>query len=382
MNKLSNIIQENRIYVIMIAFIVLINLLALAGSMIEERAGVSVTNSKGISNGAGSIQGEESVPTTPDSGLRTPNLDEDESATSEEDKMKLRQERLEKLSQENPLLYIFIGLFNLLILFAIFIGIILDIYFLMRWIRKDPIGIKITEPGSPLWGIADVIRVAIIFLTCGYLIVIFQGYLEKIFPIFRNENFNLIFSTAVMNVIGIGVILYFIVRKYGQNIKALGLTMKGVVSSIFYAVVGYIFIVPVLIGVMLLTFFIAKLIGYEPPVQPIVQVFMEEKTTSVLWLSVLFAAIFGPIAEEIFFRGFMYSAIKKKFGIFGAMLITSALFSLLHTHIVGFFSIMVLGMLLAYLYEKTGSLVSSITVHIIHNVGMVFMVFLLRSIGG
>ena len=91
--------------------------------------------------------------------------------------------------------------------------------------------------------------------------------------------------------------------------------MKGALKSIGYAVVGYAFIVPILIGVMLITFFIAKSVGYEPLIQPIVQVFMEEKTTSVLWVSILFAAIFGPIAEEIFFRGFMYTAVKKKFGI-------------------------------------------------------------------
>jgi membrane protease YdiL (CAAX protease family) len=120
---------------------------------------------------------------------------------------------------------------------------------------------------------------------------------------------------------------------------------------------------------------------YRPPVQPIVEVFMEEKETAVLWISTLFAAIFGPIAEEIFFRGFMYGAVKKSFGVFWGMVVTASVFAILHAHAVGFFPIMVLGLLLAYLYEKTGSLVPSMAVHIMHNVGMVVLVFLMRGVG-
>jgi membrane protease YdiL (CAAX protease family) len=48
---------------------------------------------------------------------------------------------------------------------------------------------------------------------------------------------------------------------------------------------------------------------------------------------------------------------------------------------VGFLPIMALGLLLTYLYEKTGSLVSSMAVHIMHNVAMVILVFLARNIG-
>ena len=61
--------------------------------------------------------------------------------------------------------------------------------------------------------------------------------------------------------------------------------------------------------------------------------------------------------------------------------VTAGLFAALHAHIVGFFPIMVLGMLLAYIYEKTGTLVSSVTVHMIHNLSMVFLVFLVKQIG-
>ena len=148
--------------------------------------------------------------------------------------------------------------------------------------------------------------------------------------------------------------------------------------AVCIGITGYITAVPVIFIIMVLTLLVIRLINYEPPVQPIVELFMEEKEPAVLGVSILFAAICGPVTEEIFFRGFMYSAMKKKMGILWSILITSALFSLMHTHPVGFLPIMVLGILLAYLYEKTGSIIPSITVHIIHNVGTVCMVFLAK----
>ena len=111
------------------------------------------------------------------------------------------------------------------------------------------------------------------------------------------------------------------------------------------------------------------------------ELLLKEKGGAFLAYSSLFAAILGPVIEELFFRGFLYGVFKKYIGVFWSMTITAAIFAALHTHIVGFFPIMALGMLLAYLYEKTGTLVSSITVHIMHNLGMVFLVLLIKQVG-
>jgi membrane protease YdiL (CAAX protease family) len=120
---------------------------------------------------------------------------------------------------------------------------------------------------------------------------------------------------------------------------------------------------------------------YTPPRQPVVELFLKETDTTFLLYTSVFAAVFGPVIEELFFRGFMYNAFKKRIGVFAAMLVTASAFAALHAHAVGFLPIMILGMLLAYLYEKTGTLVSSITVHAMHNISMVFMVFLVKQLG-
>ncbi len=360
MGKLFDVIRENKLYTVLFVFILLINALIFADWMAERSA---------RSREAVIREKAEEGPAEPEKKL------------FDEKDIKARQEKLESLAVEKPLLYLFLGLLNMLILFVIFVGLLLDAYFLARWLRKKPLRIRLVRPESPRWDIADVVRVSLIFMSFGYIFVILQAFVAEFFPILYNENFRMVFNTAAINVVGISVILYFVVGKYGQTADALGLTSREFRSGVFYAVVGYIALIPVFLAIMTATVFVTKLVKYRPPVQPIVQVFMEEKQTGILWLSALFAAVFGPIAEEIFFRGFMYRAIRGRFGMLSGMLVTSAVFAFLHTHIVGFLPIMALGLLLAYLYEKTGSLVAPISVHIMHNVGMVILVFLVRYIG-
>lgn len=90
--------------------------------------------------------------------------------------------------------------------------------------------------------------------------------------------------------------------------------------------------------------------------------------------------ILPPIAEEIFFRGFLYGTLRAKGARFGlATLITSLLFGSLHLFGSGdgsllwiaFLDTFVLSLVLCYLRETTGSIWASMLVHAIKN-GFVF----------
>ena len=114
--------------------------------------------------------------------------------------------------------------------------------------------------------------------------------------------------------------------------------------------------------------------------QVVVDLFMRQSNPAFLIYTGIFAAIAGPIVEELFFRGFLYNAFKKYAGVFWSTIITAVLFAGLHAHAVGFFPIVVLGLALTYLYENTGTLVPSITLHAIHNLSMVLLVFLAKKL--
>ena len=88
----------------------------------------------------------------------------------------------------------------------------------------------------------------------------------------------------------------------------------------------------------------------------------------------------GPIVEETFFRGFLYNALKKQWGMRWAMVTSGIFFALLHANWVGFLPIALLGITLAYVYELTGTLVASITLHALHNALVMGLLFAMRDL--
>lgn len=79
----------------------------------------------------------------------------------------------------------------------------------------------------------------------------------------------------------------------------------------------------------------------------------------------------APIAEEIFFRGFMFAGIRSRTGFLAAALISGCIWGLVHFTgsdswpVVAQLSIF--GVILAWLYERTGSIRPAIAVHMINN---------------
>ncbi|MCA1826418.1 MAG: CPBP family intramembrane metalloprotease [Myxococcales bacterium] len=81
-------------------------------------------------------------------------------------------------------------------------------------------------------------------------------------------------------------------------------------------------------------------------------------------ITVILAA---PLGEELFFRGFALPALRRSWGIAAAVLVSGALFSLLHLDPVGFLGLMEIGILLAALRWWTGSLWAAIIGHAVNN---------------
>ena len=97
------------------------------------------------------------------------------------------------------------------------------------------------------------------------------------------------------------------------------------------------------------------------------------------WVGFLFALIvagvFGPVVEEIFFRGFFYGTLRKYWGTSRAILVSAFIFSLFHLNPFILPLIFLLGIILAFLYEKRGSLDASICLHILNNVLAIVFVY-------
>ncbi len=275
-----------------------------------------------------------------------------------------------------------IALINILGLGAVFVfslGLFLDIRILAAKAGKREI-LKVTGRHLRVrWGLRDIFKLAIIFVFFGYIIQIIEAQLLSSLSGQKSLlQFLPLLNTGIMDLLILGFIVYFVKVKYGQKVAAMGLKIKAAPKLIFLAILSYIAFVPVLTFLLSLLIWLAASFNYQPPQQIIFELFLQEEKLWLLVYSAIMVVVLGPIVEEIFFRGFAYNAVKKKWGRQTAMVLTAAVFAGLHGNLIGFLPIMVLGLLLAYVYEKTGSLIPAITIHILHNGLMITFLFLGR----
>jgi membrane protease YdiL (CAAX protease family) len=78
--------------------------------------------------------------------------------------------------------------------------------------------------------------------------------------------------------------------------------------------------------------------------------------------------VFAPLFEELAFRGLLFAILRRKFRFLPAALISAGIFGVAHGYgLVGLVSVCWSGVLWAWIYEKTGSLLPGILAHAINN---------------
>lgn len=82
-----------------------------------------------------------------------------------------------------------------------------------------------------------------------------------------------------------------------------------------------------------------------------------------LALALLAAGLIAPLTEEIFFRGFMFPAFRDRLGEFWGITLSAGIFGLAHLQPLALPALFGLGALLAWLYQRTGSLWPCILLH-------------------
>lgn len=82
-----------------------------------------------------------------------------------------------------------------------------------------------------------------------------------------------------------------------------------------------------------------------------------------LVLALLLGGVVAPVAEEVFFRGFLYAGLRSRWGTAGGMIVSSLLFALVHFSPGVILPIFLMGMVLAAVYTYSGSLWPSIFLH-------------------
>ncbi len=170
----------------------------------------------------------------------------------------------------------------------------------------------------------------------------------------------------------LGVVWFFALFLRKSSFKDLGLRYYSIWKTIWYTFLSLMAIFAVS---FLYVFLMNSLFGIEAPSSAVDKLIMEgEVSTNILLVVVVLVA---PIAEEIFFRGYLYSAFKKAWGVNAGLFLSSLLFAMAHMELYSFIPIFLIGWILAYIFEKTKSLFPIIFLHAVYN--LILIVILLRG---
>jgi uncharacterized protein len=116
-------------------------------------------------------------------------------------------------------------------------------------------------------------------------------------------------------------------------------------------------------GAYLIFYFAYSLLILQPHQKHIAEGF------GTIPVQVLLIVVAAPVSEEVCFRGMLFGGLREKLPRIGAALLSGLIFGGLHalTGVTAVPPLIVFGFLLALLYEKTGSVVPGILLHMLNN---------------
>lgn len=239
-----------------------------------------------------------------------------------------------------------------------------------RWRKKDDYVREVS------WSVVDVIAMALVYLVVAAMYGTFAGDTGR-----SPKGAEQISITEIgVSTAGYCLMLAFavsVLRQRGARFRrSMGLTMRPRGRLIIVGVVAFLAFQPFRIMYSTLVLWLFNWLGLPQEQHPIVDQLtkpLENWLAAALVLSVVVSA---PFFEELFFRGFFFQALRKYLRPWPATALAGGLFALVHGSAFQVTLIFPLGLLLAYLMEKTGSLIPCITVHFLVNASSLILLFL------
>jgi membrane protease YdiL (CAAX protease family) len=174
--------------------------------------------------------------------------------------------------------------------------------------------------------------------------------------------------SPALYLVGVGIYLAAVAGVYLFAARRAGWGALGLRGAPWpnFALVGPLFIVEVLAlaAVNSLVGLLAG--GFENPQVDAITGGQPIGPTELAMLLLLVAGLV-PFAEELFFRGMVYPVMRRRFGAPAAIALNAAFFSLAHVIPVLLPGLFVVGLLLAYLRERSGSIWPSVCLHALQN---------------
>lgn len=236
---------------------------------------------------------------------------------------------------------------------------------------------------SPWMGIVYVILIYILSQVVGLVIILYPIFIKhfnskQTSSWLTNSTYGQFIYILIAETFTVLAVLWLL-KKYKVKKEVIGLR-KIKLKDPLYGLLGLVIYYPIyLVAIGLLSTLIKSFNANQK---------QDVGFTSVHGLAPLIVTfislvILPPIAEEIVFRGFLYSSMKKWLPKIFAAIVTSIIFASAHLIEgvggplwVGAVDTFVLSMVLVFLREKTGGLYASMTLHGLKNFVAFYIIYL------
>jgi uncharacterized protein len=230
-------------------------------------------------------------------------------------------------------------------------------------------------PVRATWSLLEVMVVGLIAIGLLTILVTLIG------GVVGDPERALVFSAVATGVAFGGATLVWVLVLHREHLAALGLLSRRPVKDVAYGLVAgvalYAFVVFI---VAPLLFFLASLVFGEvaPPNQA--ELLLPRRPDDVeATVAAVGAVIAAPLGEELFFRGLLFRSLRRRFRFWISAAISAAGFGLVHVLPLLIPLMFVVGMALAYVFERRGSLLASIAAHAAFNVIGITSILLLLT---
>lgn len=187
--------------------------------------------------------------------------------------------------------------------------------------------------------------------------------LEQIEKEFTGSQYNLILVALInfIYIVGFGLWYYFIRTR--RDVSSVPyrriLSAKSLLLTLGLALCGQF-----LCNIIMVLFSVAFPATFEEYVK-----LAETLDINVLpaWAMLFIVGIWSPLAEELIFRAMIFRTLRKGFSFGVSAVVSGVLFGVYHMNVVQGVYAALLGVLLAYTYERTNSLLGCYLLHLMFN---------------
>jgi len=167
------------------------------------------------------------------------------------------------------------------------------------------------------------------------------------------------------------LIIYLAKKSFARRLKGFGLKVRTIPKDFLTAILNLLSIWPIMMAVLFITIAVGQIIvgpSFEIEPHEELKVITANQQLPLRILILLTTIIVVPVFEELLFRGLFQTMIRSfLISPWPSIVVSSLIFSMVHSNPKHWPALFVLSMCIGYSYEKSGSLFRPIFVHSLFN---------------